>query len=221
MEITSELKSEVKSKRPRAHQACERCRSRKVRCDLVSHGSPCTNCTLDGCSCVILPSTRRHPRYGGASKLEKQKKSSATGDKEKTWRGQYEKTRSDSSNRRQRTPEATSKGHGNISATSAFGDLLKATVVAYIDYIHPQVPILPLQTIRPILEDGLLDPTRSLGSFRANALVAAALPHVPQDRLKACGLKSEKDRLMATRLHLARAEVFRPALFEMKRTLMY
>ncbi|KAL4789157.1 fungal-specific transcription factor domain-containing protein [Aspergillus venezuelensis] len=37
----------------RAHQACLGCRRRKVRCDVVSKGQPCTNCTLDQKPCEI------------------------------------------------------------------------------------------------------------------------------------------------------------------------
>lgn len=43
----------------RSSQACQSCRKRKVRCDVViASGSPCTNCRLDGMECVVLPSRR-------------------------------------------------------------------------------------------------------------------------------------------------------------------
>jgi len=45
--------------RKRAKRACVRCRTRKVRCDVVLAGTPCTNCKLDGEECVIRPSTHR------------------------------------------------------------------------------------------------------------------------------------------------------------------
>ena len=43
----------------RASRACCCCRARKVRCDVVEHGSPCTNCRLDQVECVVTESKRR------------------------------------------------------------------------------------------------------------------------------------------------------------------
>lgn len=47
----------------RASKACQCCRSRKVRCNVVEHGAPCTNCRLDQVECVITESKRK--RYVG------------------------------------------------------------------------------------------------------------------------------------------------------------
>ena len=50
----------------RASRACHRCRSRKVRCDVVESGTPCTNCRLDEVECVVSGSKRRKkPRADG------------------------------------------------------------------------------------------------------------------------------------------------------------
>ncbi|RJE25414.1 Transcription factor [Aspergillus sclerotialis] len=43
----------------RASKACCCCRSRKVRCDVVENGSPCTNCRLDQVECIVTESKRR------------------------------------------------------------------------------------------------------------------------------------------------------------------
>ncbi|KAL1966999.1 hypothetical protein VTN77DRAFT_3523 [Rasamsonia byssochlamydoides] len=43
----------------RASRACCCCRARKVRCDVVENGSPCTNCRLDQVECVVTESKRR------------------------------------------------------------------------------------------------------------------------------------------------------------------
>ena len=43
----------------RASKACCCCRARKVRCDVVENGSPCTNCRLDEVECVVTESRRR------------------------------------------------------------------------------------------------------------------------------------------------------------------
>ncbi|EEP76800.1 cutinase transcription factor 1 beta [Uncinocarpus reesii 1704] len=43
----------------RASKACCCCRARKVRCDVVENGSPCTNCRLDEVECVVTESKRR------------------------------------------------------------------------------------------------------------------------------------------------------------------
>lgn len=42
----------------RASLACQSCRSRKVRCDVLANGTRCTNCRLDQLECVVLPSRR-------------------------------------------------------------------------------------------------------------------------------------------------------------------
>lgn len=43
----------------RASKACCCCRARKVRCDVVENGSPCTNCRLDQVECIVTASKRR------------------------------------------------------------------------------------------------------------------------------------------------------------------
>ncbi|KAL2371417.1 hypothetical protein RJ035_006126 [Blastomyces gilchristii] len=45
--------------RKRARMACTWCHERKVRCDVSIHGSPCTNCRLDGHECTIRSSACR------------------------------------------------------------------------------------------------------------------------------------------------------------------
>lgn len=58
----------VKTPKHRASRACERCRIRKVRCDIVHKVDRCTNCTLDDCECIeVIPKRRkrgtgRHPK---------------------------------------------------------------------------------------------------------------------------------------------------------------
>lgn len=42
----------------RSSAACQSCRTRKVRCDVIRNDSTCTNCRLDGLQCVVLPSRR-------------------------------------------------------------------------------------------------------------------------------------------------------------------
>ena len=49
------------TKRKRSSLACVTCRSRKVRCNLVAHGSPCSNCRQDRIECV--PSLTRKQKY--------------------------------------------------------------------------------------------------------------------------------------------------------------
>ncbi|KIW90287.1 uncharacterized protein Z519_08931 [Cladophialophora bantiana CBS 173.52] len=43
----------------RATQACLRCRSRKVRCDVTHKAGYCTNCLLDGAECRVMKCRRR------------------------------------------------------------------------------------------------------------------------------------------------------------------
>ena len=42
----------------RSSQACQSCRTRKVRCDVLANGSRCTNCRLDHMECVVVASRR-------------------------------------------------------------------------------------------------------------------------------------------------------------------
>ncbi|KAJ9660574.1 hypothetical protein H2198_002511 [Neophaeococcomyces mojaviensis] len=42
----------------RATRACQSCRSRKVRCDILVNGVRCTNCKLDNVDCLLLGSRR-------------------------------------------------------------------------------------------------------------------------------------------------------------------
>ncbi|OBT49844.1 hypothetical protein VE04_09646, partial [Pseudogymnoascus sp. 24MN13] len=44
----------------RASNACQYCRARKVRCNVVAHGAPCTNCRLDELPCIVTE-RRRNP----------------------------------------------------------------------------------------------------------------------------------------------------------------
>lgn len=56
-----------KKRRPRASKACLECRRRKVRCDVLAHGSPCSNCALDDETCIIA--ARASKRYYHGSSL--------------------------------------------------------------------------------------------------------------------------------------------------------
>lgn len=48
-------------RRKRASRACLRCRTRKVRCDVAQHGTPCTNCRLDSQTCLLSQRSRPLP----------------------------------------------------------------------------------------------------------------------------------------------------------------
>ncbi|KAI9772833.1 MAG: hypothetical protein M1840_008715 [Geoglossum simile] len=48
----------------RASKACQCCRARKVRCNVVEHGAPCTNCRLDEVECIVTESKRRKKFWG-------------------------------------------------------------------------------------------------------------------------------------------------------------
>lgn len=47
-----------KSVKRRASKACQSCRARKVRCNVVEQ-SPCTNCRLDEVECIVSESKRK------------------------------------------------------------------------------------------------------------------------------------------------------------------
>ncbi|KAK1141939.1 hypothetical protein N8T08_008352 [Aspergillus melleus] len=56
---TAGLAANSRPVKRRASKACCCCRARKVRCDVVENGSPCTNCRLDQVECVVTESKRR------------------------------------------------------------------------------------------------------------------------------------------------------------------
>ncbi|TFB00506.1 hypothetical protein CCMA1212_007793 [Trichoderma ghanense] len=58
-EETTGSSSPLSRTRLRASHACTVCRIRKVRCDVVVTGFPCTNCRLDSASCKVMPRKRK------------------------------------------------------------------------------------------------------------------------------------------------------------------
>jgi hypothetical protein len=46
-------------KKKRASKACSCCRTRKIRCDVLKTGVPCTKCRLDGFDCVVQARKKR------------------------------------------------------------------------------------------------------------------------------------------------------------------
>ncbi|BCR90820.1 putative C6 transcription factor (Ctf1B) [Aspergillus chevalieri] len=56
---TAGMSGNTRPVKRRASKACCCCRARKVRCDVVENGSPCTNCRLDQVECVVTESKRR------------------------------------------------------------------------------------------------------------------------------------------------------------------
>ncbi|KAL4727125.1 hypothetical protein ACLX1H_006026 [Fusarium chlamydosporum] len=55
--------------RKRATKACLKCRKRKVRCDVTRTSTPCTNCRLDGCECVVARRADAFPTNDGPSSV--------------------------------------------------------------------------------------------------------------------------------------------------------
>lgn len=53
----------------RASKACHCCRSRKVRCDVVESGIPCTNCRLDEVDCIVTEGKRRRKSHADGDTL--------------------------------------------------------------------------------------------------------------------------------------------------------
>lgn len=61
--------SNDRASKRRASKACLSCRNRKVRCDVVSGGHPCTNCRLDKFECIVRESYRgRRPNAVGSAR---------------------------------------------------------------------------------------------------------------------------------------------------------
>lgn len=50
--------SKLRTPRQRASRACSLCRKRKVRCDMVVSGMPCTRCRLDRVTCIAVDTVR-------------------------------------------------------------------------------------------------------------------------------------------------------------------
>ncbi|OAP59607.1 hypothetical protein AYL99_06905 [Fonsecaea erecta] len=62
----------------RATQACLRCRSRKVRCDVTHKAGYCTNCLLDGAECRVIKCRRRGHRTSEHFALQASRNSDST-----------------------------------------------------------------------------------------------------------------------------------------------
>ncbi|KIW19593.1 hypothetical protein PV08_00166 [Exophiala spinifera] len=60
---TAGLSTTGRTVKRRASKACHCCRSRKVRCDVVESGIPCTNCRLDEVECIVTEGKRRRKPY--------------------------------------------------------------------------------------------------------------------------------------------------------------
>lgn len=54
----------------RASKACSGCRTRKVRCDVLQTGSPCSKCRLDGFECILQQRKKRRRRTAHASQKD-------------------------------------------------------------------------------------------------------------------------------------------------------
>ena len=67
----------------RASKACHCCRSRKVRCDVVESGIPCTNCRLDEVECLVTEGKRRRKSYIDGDLLHHHSPPASVGDGEK------------------------------------------------------------------------------------------------------------------------------------------
>ncbi|KIX97122.1 uncharacterized protein Z520_07236 [Fonsecaea multimorphosa CBS 102226] len=63
----------------RATQACLRCRSRKVRCDVTHKAGYCTNCLLDGAECRVIKCRRRGHRTSEHYALQASRNSELNG----------------------------------------------------------------------------------------------------------------------------------------------
>ncbi|KAM0247632.1 hypothetical protein ACHAQJ_009772 [Trichoderma viride] len=49
----------ISRKKKRASKACSCCRTRKIRCDVLKTGVPCTKCQLDGFDCLVQARKKR------------------------------------------------------------------------------------------------------------------------------------------------------------------
>lgn len=56
---SSTAASSTGRKKKRASKACSCCRARKIRCDVLKTGVPCTKCQLDGFDCLVQARKKR------------------------------------------------------------------------------------------------------------------------------------------------------------------
>ncbi|KAK2741578.1 hypothetical protein FQN57_005561 [Myotisia sp. PD_48] len=99
----------------RASKACCCCRARKVRCDVVENGSPCTNCRLDEVECVVTESKRKKKNRVDGDNLKPSSDTSAeiSEDSQYLFSGKTENIKSTSSAIAGSLP-ALSPGHHGI-----------------------------------------------------------------------------------------------------------
>jgi hypothetical protein len=79
---TAGISTSGRNVKRRASKACHCCRSRKVRCDVVESGIPCTNCRLDEVECLVTEGKRRRKSYVDGDLLNHSPSASAQDEKE-------------------------------------------------------------------------------------------------------------------------------------------
>ncbi|KAL3470447.1 fungal-specific transcription factor domain-containing protein [Aspergillus californicus] len=164
----------------RASKACCCCRARKVRCDVVENGSPCTNCRLDQVECVVTESKRRKKSRVDAEPINHQLSQSPAEifDDGAALFGGFGETHGLSNGLSQVTPTSPSQGSVDLEQGQHMPHLLYQSQVNRVDTgdryrrrmaPNPSVPsTLPLSNVTSQIQQ-LLEP--SFGSPRSSGIV--------------------------------------------------
>ncbi|KAI9371933.1 fungal-specific transcription factor domain-containing protein [Aspergillus egyptiacus] len=178
---TAGLSANSRPVKRRASKACCCCRARKVRCDVVENGSPCTNCRLDQVECVVTESKRRKKSRVDTSDSANHQLSQSPAeilDDSAALFGGVGETNGLSNGLPQVTPTSPSQGSVDLEQGQHMPHLLYQSQVNRVDSgdrfrrrmaPNPAVPsTLPLSHVTSQIQQ-LLDP--SFGSPRPSGIV--------------------------------------------------
>jgi hypothetical protein len=183
----------------RSKLACSVCRSRKVRCDLVTRGgTQCTNCFLDQKKCIIAPGRRPKGKPPGEVSRPVSRQTSSPswppqllinlGNLTRAWLFQATIDLKIPSH----LSGAQIRGLRNKEAISLPPESVLNTLLAcFVDFVHPQLPFLDLRQLHGDVPAMISAGTFSL--FVLHALLATTFPHVDGNILQSLGFSNARE----------------------------
>ncbi|KAL2793797.1 fungal-specific transcription factor domain-containing protein [Aspergillus keveii] len=200
----------ARARSTRASRACINCRDRKVRCDALRQGMPCTNCRLDNGECVLGKARKgksKHREAAKASTSSTHRTVETVPDPAETSRPPQRVHHFPARFRFLKKLSCRLK-HDEISFLQAKGALsvperpsLRVFLRAYVYHVHPYMPILDLHWLIASICDNRAEYRMSL--FLLQAILFASVPFVTETFLSVAGYK---DRECARRTLFHRAK---------------
>ncbi|KAL3460085.1 fungal-specific transcription factor domain-containing protein [Aspergillus heterothallicus] len=209
----------AKTPTTRASQACTNCRDRKVRCDALRQGMPCTNCRLDHTQCKLAGARKQRartqpPRPSQAAKPPpippaKRLMGRFAAYKPATERPPPHVPRQFPVRLRFLKPIPRRLNDEDVRYLQIKGAMsvperssLRVFIRAYVDHVHPYMPILDLQALLSSICENRAESRVSV--FLMQAILFASVSFVPEGFLTTAGYK---DRESARKTLFQRAKL--------------